>query len=59
MYLKLDLSMYKVSFMWCWLPSNCLTSVIYQDLSPIQVYMKLFHFPVMSMRKMLEFKKFC
>ena len=31
MYLKFDLSVYKMTYMWCWLPSNSLTSVIYSD----------------------------
>ena len=38
---------------------NSLTSVIYQDLSSFQVYIELFHFPFVCMRKTLELKNFC
>ena len=59
MYLKVDLSEYKMSCILCLLPSSSLTSVIYQDLSSFQVYIELFHFPLVSMRKTLKLKKFC
>ena len=35
--LKLDSSMYKMSYMWCWSSSSSLTSAIYKDLSSLQV----------------------
>ena len=47
MYSKFDLSMYKMSCMRCWLPSNSLNTVIYQDLSSFQVQIELSHFPLM------------
>ena len=51
MHLKFDSSVYEMSCVRCWLPSNSLNSVIYQDLSSFQVYIGLFHFPLMCMHK--------
>ena len=53
-HLNFDFSVSKMSCMWYWLPSNSLTSVIYQDLSSFQVYMELFHLKFdLSVCKML------
>jgi len=58
MYVKFDLSVYNVPCMWCWLHSNSLNPVIYQDLSSFQGYTELFHFPLMYIRKTTELKNF-
>ena len=54
MYRKFDLSVYKMSCMLCRLLFDSLTSVIYEDLSSLQVNMELFHFSLMCMRKALD-----
>ena len=57
MYLKFDLSVYEMSCMQCWLPSNSLNYGIYRDLLSFQVCIELSHFPSMCMRKTLKLKE--
>ena len=56
MYLEFALSVHKMSRMLCQLLSSNLSSVSNYDLSLFQVYMVLFHFPLMCMRESLIFK---
>ena len=58
LYLKLDLSVYKMSCMRCWLPSNSFNSVIYQNLSSFQVYIELFPFSINAHARNIEAQKF-
>ena len=51
--------MYEMSCMQCWLLSNSMNSVMYQDSSSFQVFIEFFHFQLMCMRKTSELKSLC